>query len=95
MAVAPNRYLIARVRARDLLFQGIGPGGIASLPVVAEIGYQVERWLADEAVACDRRELMEVAAEVQHAIVAAGLLYSATSSGAASSRAARCPSRPR
>ncbi|WP_170182526.1 DUF2726 domain-containing protein [Blastococcus colisei] len=81
VAVAENRYLVARVRVRDFRFQGISPGQIASQLVVAEVGDLAERWLSGEAVACDRRELMKVMGEVQQAIDAGGFLSSFTSGG--------------
>jgi hypothetical protein len=81
VAVAPDRYLIARVRVRDFSFRGIGPGEIASQLVVAEIGDLADRWVAGEAVGCNRRELLKAMGEVQRAIDAGGFMSCAIGSG--------------
>jgi hypothetical protein len=76
MAVAVNRYLICRVRVRDFLFRGISASDVAEQLAVADLADQADRWLAQEPVACDLRELTKAMTEVQQAIDAGGFLGS-------------------
>jgi very-short-patch-repair endonuclease len=84
LAVAPGRYLIAIVRVRSFLYEGIGASEVASQLAGAEMGDLVDRWLAGEAVACNRDELVRAMHEVQAAIDAGGFLSSGCSTGSLS-----------
>jgi len=72
LAVATNRYLIARVRVRDFNFPGVGPGELAMQLAVLDVEEQASRWLAGEAVARDGRDLAKAMAEVQRHLDAGG-----------------------
>ncbi|MFC4133487.1 DUF2726 domain-containing protein [Hamadaea flava] len=74
MAVAPNRYLVARTRVRDCRFQGITPSELAGQLVVLELADHAKKWLAGEAVACDRRTLLCYMGEAQKYISDGGFL---------------------
>jgi hypothetical protein len=78
MAVASNRYLVARVRVRDFLFHGMSASELSSQLAVAEFTDLARRWLASEPVACDQRRLTRHMTEVQEAIDAGGFLGSGT-----------------
>ncbi|MFF4573673.1 DUF2726 domain-containing protein [Streptomyces sp. NPDC001410] len=77
IAVAPDRYLLARTIVRRFLFQGVGPSDLAEQLVMVEIGNLAQQWLNGEAVAADGRALRKAVAEVQAAIDAGGLLMAA------------------
>lgn len=68
LAVAPDRYLVSRVRIRDFRFQGLAPSQLSSQLAVAEIGDLAERWFAGDAAACDSRTLLRYMQAVQCAI---------------------------
>ena len=85
MAVAPNRYLVARSRVRDFRFQGISPSELAGQISVAQLGDMANRWLAGEPMACDARRLSLYMADIQGAIDSGGFLASATGNSLAGS----------
>lgn len=78
LAVAIDRYLISRVRVRDLNFPGVGPGELAMQLAVLDVEQLASRWLAGEPVASNGRDLAKAMAEVQGHIDAHGYLGSAT-----------------
>lgn len=77
LAVAPNRYLLARTVVRRFLFQGIGPSDLAEQLTMVEMGNLAQQWLRGEAVAVDGRTFRKAVAEVQAAIDSGGLLMAA------------------
>jgi very-short-patch-repair endonuclease len=77
LAVAPDRYLLARTIVRRFLFQGIGPSDLAEQLTMVEIGNLAQQWLNGEAVAVDGLTLRKAVAEVQAAIDSGGLLMAA------------------
>ncbi len=81
LAVAIDRYLVARVRVRDFNFPGVGPGELARQLAVLDIEELASRWLAGEPVASDRRHLATAMAEVQQHIDADGFLGSSSGGG--------------
>ncbi|MBC8990203.1 DUF2726 domain-containing protein [Micromonospora chalcea] len=79
MAVARNRYLVARARVRDFRFQGISASELASQLAIVDMADLAHAWMVGEPVACDGRTLRKHMVEVQQAIDAGGLRRSETS----------------
>lgn len=78
LGLAPDRYLLGRVRLRNCLFQGTSPSEIADQLAMLEIGDLADRWLSGEPVACNGKTLARALDEVQQAIDAGGFLHCAT-----------------
>ncbi|MEV5142886.1 DUF2726 domain-containing protein [Streptomyces sp. NPDC052727] len=77
IAVAPDRYLLARTIVRRFLFQGIGPSDLAEQLTMVELGNLAQQWLKGEAAAVNGRALRKAVSEVQAAIDAGDLLMAA------------------